>query len=94
MGIAFGPSWSVRLTGKGHHAPHFHPGGIVSSACYICLPDGLADSVERPGWLELGRPPAELGLDLPPRATVAEMSEAIAGAEASLDEPAGGEPEG
>ncbi len=69
MGMAFGPSWSVRLTGKGHHAAHFHPGGILSSACYISLPDALADNVEKPGWLELGRPPIAMGLDLPPLAT-------------------------
>jgi Tfp pilus assembly protein PilF len=68
-GMAFGPSWSVRFTGSGHHAAHFHPGGILSSACYICVPDTLADDAEKPGWLEIGRPPAELGLDLPPLAT-------------------------
>ena len=68
-GMAFGPSWSVRLSGNGHHAAHFHPGGILSSACYISLPDTLSDRVEQPGWLELGRPPPALGLDLPPLAT-------------------------
>lgn len=66
MGIAFGPSWSVRFTGSGHHAAHFHPGGILSSACYISVPETLADADERPGWLEIGRPPPELGLDLAP----------------------------
>lgn len=69
MGMAFGPSWSVRFTGSGHHAAHFHPGGILSSACYISLPDNLANSDEMPGWLEIGRPPVEVGLDLPPLAT-------------------------
>lgn len=69
MGAAFGPSWSVRFTGSGHHAAHFHPGGILSSACYIVVPDSLSDEREKPGWLEIGRPPTELGLDLPPLAT-------------------------
>ncbi len=69
MGMAFGPSWSVRFTGSGHHAAHFHPGGILSSACYICVPETLADEQEKPGWLEIGRPPVELGLDLEPLAT-------------------------
>jgi hypothetical protein len=69
MGMAFGPSWSVRLTEGGFHAAHFHPGGILSSACYISLPDSFASGEEKAGWLELGRPPAELGLDLPPLAT-------------------------
>jgi hypothetical protein len=69
MGMAFGPSWSVRLTEGGFHAAHFHPSGILSSACYISLPENLAGSEENSGWLELGRPPTELGLDLPPIAT-------------------------
>jgi hypothetical protein len=69
MGMAFGPSWSVRLAGGGFHAAHFHPGGILSSACYISLPDDLPGSPEKSGWLEIGRPPPELGLDLPPLAT-------------------------
>ena len=66
MGMAFGPSWSVLLTDGGFHAAHFHPGGILSSACYISLPDALADGTDQSGWLEIGRPPAELGIDLPP----------------------------
>lgn len=70
MGMAFGPSWSIRLTGGGHHAAHFHPNGVLSSACYIVLPDSVADRVEQPGWLELGRPPPALGLDLSPLATI------------------------
>jgi tetratricopeptide (TPR) repeat protein len=70
MGMAFGPSWSVRFTGSGHHAAHFHPGGILSSACYIVVPETLTDEEEKPGWLEIGRPPIELGLDLPPLATI------------------------
>jgi hypothetical protein len=70
MGMAFGPSWSIRLTGGGYHAAHFHPNGILSSACYIALPEGgLADPDEKPGWLEIGRPPPELAIDLPPLAT-------------------------
>ncbi len=67
--MAFGPSWSIRFTGSGFHAAHFHPGGILSSACYICVPESLADPIDRPGWLEIGRPPAEMGLDLPPLAS-------------------------
>ena len=67
--LAFGPSWSVRLSGGGYHAAHFHPGGIISSACYISLPGETEDEREQPGWLEIGRPPPELGLDLPPLAT-------------------------
>jgi uncharacterized protein (TIGR02466 family) len=63
--LAFGPSWSVRLTEHGYHAAHFHPGGIMSSASYIAVPDEIKTST-RQGWLEIGRPPAELRLDLEP----------------------------
>lgn len=66
QGIAFGPSWSVRLSGGGYHEAHFHPGGILSSACYISLPEEVSDSSAQAGWLEIGRPPPELGIDLPP----------------------------
>ena len=66
--LHFGGSWSVRLSSGGFHVNHVHPQGILSSACYIALPD--TGGPERPGWLELGGPPAELGLDLPPIATI------------------------
>ena len=61
-------SWSVRLSGGGdHHTSHLHPQGLLSSALYIRLPDRAAQSE---GVLELGRPPVDLRLDLPPIATV------------------------
>lgn len=60
--------WSVRLQSAGHHVPHLHPSGMLSSAAYIALP-GL-DAASREGWLELGAPPADLRLDLPPRTVV------------------------
>lgn len=66
MGIAFGPSWSVRLAGGGHHSVHIHPNGILSSACYISLPGPDIADQDRAGWLEIGRPPPILGVDLEP----------------------------
>jgi hypothetical protein len=54
-------SWSVRLTGGGFHIAHIHSRGLVSSACYLRLPETRRDE----GWLEIGRPPANLGMDLP-----------------------------
>jgi len=61
-------SWSVRLrSGGDRHATHIHPQGIVSSAMYLRLPaDGNSDA----GALELGRPPTDLRLDLPPTRTI------------------------
>ena len=60
-------SWSVRLTGGGdHHTAHIHPGGIVSSAAYLVLPERETGE----GSLEIGRPPPDLFLDLPPLQTI------------------------
>jgi tetratricopeptide (TPR) repeat protein len=56
----FAGSWSVRLTDGGFHIAHFHPAGILSSACYLVVPE--ADE-PMAGWLELGGPP--WGLDVP-----------------------------
>ncbi len=68
-------SWSVRLAhGGDFHTPHLHPEGIVSSACYLELPDDLGDGDdrddERAGWIELGRPAPDLRLDLEPLYTL------------------------
>lgn len=68
--LTFGSSWSVRLAGSGFHVAHVHPGGVMSSACYISLPEGLGADEPQEGWLEVGRPPPQLGVDLPPIATV------------------------
>ena len=64
--LAFGGSWSVRLADGGFHVAHVHPGGVISSACYIALPPVLGDGEAKEGWLEIGRPPPELKVDLPP----------------------------
>jgi tetratricopeptide (TPR) repeat protein len=57
-------SWSVRLHGGGdHHTAHIHPQGILSSACYLILPQGRAPG---DGALEIGRPAPDLRLSLGP----------------------------
>lgn len=66
----FSGSWSVRLTGKGHHANHLHTAGWFSSAFYVALPEQAARGGGEAGWLTLGEPQAELGLDLPPFRTI------------------------
>lgn len=59
-------SWSVRLRGGGDfHTSHIHPMGLLSSALYLVVPDDL-HSQEQQGYLEIGRPPADLRLDLGP----------------------------
>jgi tetratricopeptide (TPR) repeat protein len=64
--VRFAGSWSVRLAGAGCHASHIHPGGWLSSAFYVALPDESEAGPPPAGWLTLGVPPPELGLDLPP----------------------------
>lgn len=68
--LAFGGSWSVRLADGGFHVAHLHAGGVISSACYISLPERLGEEDPHEGWLEIGRPPPELDADLPPLETV------------------------
>jgi len=64
--VRFAGSWSVRLTGAGHHVVHRHQQGWLSSACYVALPDEAERGPAPAGWLALGEPPPELGLDLAP----------------------------
>ncbi len=68
--ILFAGSWSVRLNSQGFHVSHTHPMGWISSAFYVSLP--APDVMGRPpaGWLRLGTPPRELGLDLPEYAQI------------------------
>ena len=71
--LRFAGSWSVRLTGgSGHHVPHFHGAGWLSSAYYAALPPQMiaaaADSTA--GHIQFGSPPAALELNLPPRRIV------------------------
>jgi hypothetical protein len=66
--ILFEGSWSVRLKAKGFHASHTHVMGWISSAFYVALPEEPGPSPS--GWLALGTPPPEIGLDLQPYVTV------------------------
>lgn len=63
-------SWSVRMVDAGHHIQHIHPHGLISSAAYFAVPASAADGQAKAGWLELGRPPASLRLDLEPQAII------------------------
>ncbi len=52
--VRFAGSWSVRLTGAGHHSNHVHPQGWISSAFYVAVPEANGDE----GWLSIGEPEA------------------------------------
>jgi tetratricopeptide (TPR) repeat protein len=64
--VRFSGSWSVRLGSGGRHSNHIHPQGWISSALYIALPQRKEGEPEDAGWLTLGEPDDNLGLDLPP----------------------------
>ena len=66
--VTFSGAWSVRLHAGGLHANHVHPMGWLSSALYIALPPDLGR--DQAGWLTLGEPQAQLGVDLPPHRLV------------------------
>ncbi|MEY5008286.1 MAG: hypothetical protein RL764_1602 [Pseudomonadota bacterium] len=67
----FSGAWSILLGKLGFHEPHFHSQGQISSACHLIVPQvqvGGAKTMrtKHAGWLELGRPPTSLNLDLEP----------------------------
>jgi tetratricopeptide (TPR) repeat protein len=64
--LRFSGSWSVLLRGGGHHSNHVHPEGWISSAFYVALPKRAEGGDQHAGWLTLGEPQKELGIDLPP----------------------------
>jgi hypothetical protein len=68
--LLFAGSWSVRLQAQGFHVSHTHPQGWISSALYVALPPPTQLGAPPAGWLEFGRPPPELGLNLPPYALI------------------------
>jgi tetratricopeptide (TPR) repeat protein len=70
--FGFSGSWSVRLQGGGgHHVPHFHGLGWMSSAYYARLPDYTEEQRARQeGWIEFGRPPDMFNMDIEPRRIV------------------------
>ncbi len=64
--IRFSGSWSVRLSGGGKHSNHVHPLGWISSALYVALPERHEEEAADAGWLVLGEPQTELGVDIEP----------------------------
>ena len=70
--VSFVGSWSVNLRSSGHHSNHIHPRGWASSAFYVGLPENMLDAENEScaGWLQLGQPLEDLGLDLSPRRVI------------------------
>lgn len=67
---AFSGSWSVRLTGQGHHVSHTHPKGWISSSLYVSLPSAAKLGPPPAGWIRFGAPPSTLGATLPAYAQI------------------------
>ncbi len=52
------------LESQGYLLSHIHPGGWISSAYYLAVPDAVSQSDAKSGWLEFGRPTADLKIDV------------------------------
>lgn len=48
------------LESNGYLTSHIHPGGWVSSAYYLSVPEVISGGEDNPGWLEFGVPTAEI----------------------------------
>lgn len=66
----YAASWSSRLHDCGYHTNHFHPKGWISSAYYVAVPDSVADTENRQGWIKFGEPSFDAGLTEPIRRAV------------------------
>lgn len=69
-GVRFSGAWSVRLNSAGYHTNHIHPGGWVSSALYVALPDEVRAAQDQSGHIQFGVPLLDGNLPLLPRRVV------------------------
>jgi uncharacterized protein (TIGR02466 family) len=54
-------AWAVVLRDGGHQLSHVHPEAWLSGCYYVALPDtGMGASHGEDGWIEFGRPSAQL----------------------------------
>ncbi|GAA5194820.1 tetratricopeptide repeat protein [Ferrimonas gelatinilytica] len=60
----FTGSWSVALTGGGHHVSHYHSSGTISGCLYIQVP--RCTGRQGQGWLKFGEPALSRWLDFEP----------------------------
>ncbi len=61
----YSSSWSSRLSDCGYHTNHLHPLGWISSCYYIALPEAVADTQEKQGWIKFGEPSFDAGFKEP-----------------------------
>lgn len=58
----FSGSWSSRLAACGFHTNHVHPMGWISACYYVALPQAVADTDKRQGWIKFGETDFDVGL--------------------------------
>jgi uncharacterized protein (TIGR02466 family) len=73
--FGYSASWSARLHDCGYHTNHVHPKGWISSAYYVAVPDGAADSHAKQGWIKFGEPHFDAG----PKASVRRAIQPVPG---------------
>jgi|SRR5579871_987931 len=59
--FSFSASWSCRLNPTGYHSNHVHSKGWISSAYYVALPETVAGSPHKEGWIKFGESNLLLG---------------------------------
>ena len=52
------------LESQGYLLSHIHPGGWISSAYYLSVPEVVSQDESKSGWLEFGRPTADIKMDV------------------------------
>ncbi len=57
----FTDSWSSRLSEQGYHTNHIHSEGWISSCYYVQLPEVVASSEDKQGWIKFGETNLQLG---------------------------------
>ncbi len=68
--MEYSASWSSRLHDCGFHTNHVHPKGWISSCYYVALPEAVADTEGKQGWIKFGEPAFDAGFSDPIRRSV------------------------
>ncbi len=63
--------WGVVMEQDGHQVAHIHPAAWLSGVYYVEVPDSIqADDPDHAGWIEFGRPPADIHAHHDPEVTL------------------------
>ena len=71
-------AWGVIMQSQGHQIPHFHGSGWLSGVYYVRIPAVVgAPGETRAGWIEFGRPWADLDLAVEPEVRALQPEEGL-----------------